>query len=71
MPRRTQPARLDQVHAILSNGKQHIRSIAEVAAEHDFVDLAEFNRLFKARHGISPSVVRKSALNPGGRGRRR
>lgn len=71
MPNPTKAARLDLIHAILSNPRHPIRSIQALAQEHGFEDLTEFNKAFKAKFGISPVVTRKMAKNPGGRGRRR
>lgn len=67
----TKAERLEQIHAILTNRRHPIRSIADVAAEHGFDNLAEFNKAFYERFGKSAVVVREFARNPGGRGRKR
>jgi len=57
----TKEDRLEQVWAALIDRKRSIRSIAELAKEHGFEDLSEFNNAFMKRYGMSPATIRKSA----------
>jgi hypothetical protein len=50
--------RLEQVWAALTNPKRMIRSIQILAQEHGFDDLAEFNREFRKRYGVSAREIR-------------
>lgn len=54
------PDRLEQVWTILTNPRRAIVSVAAVAAEHGFTDLAAFNKAFRERYGSSPAEIRKA-----------
>jgi hypothetical protein len=54
----TKEDRLEQVWAALINPKRAIGSIQILAEEHGFDDLAEFNREFRQRYGVSAREIR-------------
>lgn len=58
MPKK--PDALEQVWTILTNPRRSIVSVAALAAEHGFTDLAKFNKAFRERYGSSPVAIRKA-----------
>ena len=55
------PDRLEEVWQILTNPRRSIVSVAVLAAEHGYTDLAKFNKAFREKYGSSPIEIRKAA----------
>jgi AraC-like DNA-binding protein len=54
--------RLDRAAALLADSRQASRTISEIAAGTGFKDAAHFSRVFRDRHGLSPSEYRASGI---------
>jgi AraC-like DNA-binding protein len=54
--------RLARVHSMLTDPRHSGRSISEIAFDVGFGDLSYFNRVFRARFGMTPSDLRMTAM---------
>lgn len=57
--------RLSHVHGCLTDRRQVLRRIADIAFEAGFVEPSTFYRQFRLRYGVTPGDVRAMAMNAG------
>jgi len=57
-----QKRRLERVHAILADPRDH-RRISEIAYQHGFVSEAHFSRAFRRAFGVSPREAREAGIS--------
>jgi len=55
--------RLERCHLLLSDPRFRSRSVTDIAFESGFNDLSHFSKRFRERFGITPRLLRKSALS--------